>query len=183
MNQPLNCCETCQLFFPLDKVRPRSNRNLCKVHLVEALKHQRSGTLEKRAAMSVWSRCLKDLSTFRQPSVRVTLKQIQARLDSRVHDYTKLCLMPLSPLVPVTIGNVALVSRDSRKLLVSASTHVAGEALLTRMLLTGSKMTEPRSTENISLRAKRLAQWVITQNSTTTVVIDYLLLKVIRRLR
>ena len=76
--------------------------------------------MEKKAAIAVWSRCLKDLGTFHQPSVPVTLKEIQALLGSRVQDYTKYCLMPQHPLEPITICNAVLVSRDFRKLLIAA---------------------------------------------------------------
>ena len=119
-SQKLRCCKMCQTFLPLDRFRPKGKRNLCSQHHSEVSRRQRNGIPAKKAALSVWARCLKDLDAFGQYKLPVTLEQIETLLGDRVRDYAQLYLLPVSPLAPVSVSNAMPVSRDQRKLLISA---------------------------------------------------------------
>ena len=116
-------CRTCQAFLPLDQFNPGPRRFYCKVHLRELNHRQHTpASVEERAARSLWIRCWKDASHyFGQQKVDVTHKElvhVLGKLDQTPSSYSKLSMLPCSPLAPLTLSNVFLATKPQRKYLV-----------------------------------------------------------------
>ena len=116
-------CKTCQAFLPLGQFNSGPRRFYCKVQLRELNHRQHTpASVEEQAARSLWIRCWKDASHyFGQQKVDITHKEVVRVLEklSQVpSNYSKLSILPYSPVVPLTLSNVFLATKPQRKYLV-----------------------------------------------------------------
>jgi hypothetical protein len=112
-------CTACQCNMPLQMFRPGSRKSKCTEHLREAQRRYVLGTTEKRAFNALRCKARADMPLFQQTCMPLKRSDVIKMLTAaQIENFSRFCLVPLRPDLPLTAANSAVVSSPERKYIV-----------------------------------------------------------------
>lgn len=113
-------CKTCNKLLPLDQFNPNQRAYKCLTHLRAEKRFHVLGTHEKRAFNSLRCRARDDRLIFGQAKLIISRKQVTAMLTpEQMANYSRYCLIPRRPDLPLTADNSVIVTGIQRSFVVS----------------------------------------------------------------
>jgi len=112
-------CSACKEVLPLHKFRPGSSKSKCIQHLREEQRKYVLGTADKRAFNALRCKARADMFLFQQRCMKISRAEVTRMLTSaQIKNFSRLCLVPLCPDLPLTAANSVVVSSPERKFVV-----------------------------------------------------------------
>jgi len=112
-------CTVCQCDLPLQMFRLGNSKSKCIEHLREAQRRYVLGTADKRAFNALRCKARADMPLFQQRHMKISRKEVMEMLTTaQVRNFSRFCLVPLRPDLPLTADNSAVVSSPERKFIV-----------------------------------------------------------------
>ena len=112
-------CSDCKCMRPLQMFRPGNSKSKCMEHLREAQRRYVLGTADKRAFNALRCKARADMPLFQQGHMKISRSEVTKMLTTaQIRNFSRFCLVPLRPDLPLTADNLAVVSSPERKLIV-----------------------------------------------------------------
>ena len=112
-------CTVCQCYLPLQMFRPGNRKSKCIEHLREAQKKYVLGTADKRAFNALRCKARADMPLFQQRHMKISRREVVKMLTAaQIRNFSRFCLVPLRPDLPLTADNLTVVSSPERKFIV-----------------------------------------------------------------